>query len=252
MLDILKSFKEVTLTPVVGAEIEFYLTDPNLVKLIAKRCKEKSKIFFKIENEKGLNQFEIQTFPTTNILLLTKDLLIIKKIVTNIAKENNSNADFSAKPFLDKPGNALHIHINLLNYEGLNTFKNKKHLLWAISGLCTSIKSSMLFFAPQVKCYNRYQYPDENTPTTISWGYNNRTTAIRVVSNRIEHRVPCADSDVEMVINEILKGIFSGIKEEKNSILPTYGIASKNKQQSDLLPMTFSESKRYFINQINN
>ncbi|MBQ4874610.1 MAG: glutamine synthetase [Rickettsiaceae bacterium H1] len=241
-MEVLKSLEKLSLFPVIGLEIEFYLSNPELAKVISCKCTEKCSLFAQIEKEKGQNQFEIKTVPTSNIFSLITELSVIKKTVEEISQLNQAKVNFLAKPFLDKPGNALHVHVNLVDNSGFNLFEDKNYLLWVVSGLCSFIKPSMAVFAPNVKCYWRYQYPDKNTPTTISWGYDNRTTALRVISNRIEHRVPCAKSDIKSVINEILKGVLHGIKE-KNKIPPIHGIASRN--QADLLPMTFSEAKRH-------
>ncbi len=241
------SFFEFLLRPVIGIEIEFFFSNPKLIEEVKNSCKEKCKLFFEIEKEEGLNQYEIKTRPTTNISLLLQEEIIIKKIIQEIAQRNSCEVNFSAKPFLDQPGNSLHIHVNLLNKSGYNIFENKNYLMWAVAGLCKFMKSSMLIFAPEVECYKRYQYPDKNTPTTISWGYNNRTTAIRIVSNRIEHRVPCSNSHLESTIYEISKSILYGIENKESCMNPIYGVASDSIYNLKKLPITFSEAKRHRI-----
>ncbi len=249
-MSVLKSFYEIGLTPVIGAELEFYLDQPKMIDLINNKCKKISSLFYQIENEKGLNQFEVKTRPSKNISLVKEEIHSIKKTIINTAIEEEANVDFSAKPFLDRPGNALQIHINLIDQKMSNIFTNKRHLLPAIAGLCSCMKASMLAFAPTPICYYRYQYPDENTPTTVSWGYNNRSAALRVIPGRIEHRVPCSDCDVEKTINEILKATLYGVTRT-NFIPPTYGMAFKGMYTGETLPMTFTESKRYYILQNN-
>ena len=144
------------------------------------------------------------------------------------------------------PGNALHVHLHLQDSNHYNLLEQKSYLSYIIAGLCASIQPSMLDFAPYVACYQRYQYPDHNTPTTISWGYNNRTTAIRVINNHIEHRVPCANSDPQVVIKKILEGAYEGISHKKHPIAPVYGIASQTKYNLQPLAMTLTEAKRYY------
>lgn len=237
--DIVAQFNAIDLSSVLGVELEFYLEQVKNLQLIIHKCQRECSLFATITEEKGKNQFEVQTKPTSDIAELILEMNSIKNIIIN------SGGDFSAKPFLNQPGNALHIHINLLDQAGRNLFMDKEYLLYSISGLCAAMKSSMVVFAPQVECYQRFQYPDSNTPTTISWGYNNRTTALRVIENRIEHRVPCANSNIEAVIAEILIATYCGLKAKNNPMGSIYGIASDNNYNAKLLPMTLSEARRY-------
>ena len=135
-------------------------------------------------------------------------------------------------------GNSLHIHISLLDKEGKNIFvkngeEESKFMKYAIGGLLEKMPEYMQVFAPYENCYERLK-KGKDAPSTVSWGGNNRTVALRLPAattepenRRIEHRVAAADSDPYSVISAILEGISYGIS---NRILPKsekiYGDAS--------------------------
>ena len=59
-------------------------------------------------------------------------------------------------------------------------------------------------------------------PSTVSWGGNNRTVALRVIApetsksqTRIEHRVASAAANIYCVVNAILESALEGIKREQ-------------------------------------
>ncbi len=88
----------------------------------------------------------------------------------------------------------------------------------------------MAIFAPSPESYARF-VAGSNAPLTVSWGANNRTTAIRLPDSahdnkRIEHRVAGADADPEHVIAAILKGLYSGLKNRVDPGPQIYGDAS--------------------------
>lgn len=234
--------------PVIGVEIEFYLSGSgNSIRYIIDECRRLSELFLSLSKEEGINQYEIKTLPSSDITHLINDVILLKEIVCNVSRKYGEYADFSAKPFEDMPGNALHVNLNLLDNDGVNVFKHKKYLLYAIAGLCKFMKCSMVYFAPHTSCYLRYQYPDNNTPTTISWGYNNRTTAIRVIAERIEHRVSSANSDVKQVVDCIVSAALYGmVKEEIIELNPIYGVAYHSRYLLEALPMTLTEARRHY------
>ncbi len=102
-------------------------------------------------------------------------------------------------------------------------------LKYAIGGLLTALPESMKIFAPNAESYARFA-PGGNAPTTISWGANNRTVAVRLPDaphdkKRIEHRVAGADADPHAVIAAILEGIHDGLTRHLDPGPQTYGDA---------------------------
>ena len=89
------------------------------------------------------------------------------------------------------------------------------------------------------------------SPKNISWGYNNRTTALRLLKNfdgiaRIEHRVAGADADLLEVIAAILYGSYIGMKEKMIPTSPIYGLGFDPQYNLIPLPATLTEAKKNF------
>ena len=251
--------------PSIGVELEFYFDniDPKYVSLLITNIKKKISPFnCNITKEQGNSQYEIQTSNTTNIFNLIFELNLIKEILEDSAKDFNGDINFSAKPYLDKPGSAFHVHINLLDSNNNNLFstqnnKMSNYLSHSIGGLCSLMKKHMMFFAPNENSYLRYIHPDIDTPTTVSWGGNNRSTSLRIPSTstdptkcRIEHRVPGADCNYKQAITSILQGIIYGIEKKIQPPPKIYGISSDIQYKLEKLPLNLNEAIREYINNV--
>jgi glutamine synthetase len=250
---LLDQFKQLGLFPVMGAEIEFYLTqvDDNI------KVDLRQELGLEIEEEKGINQFEIKTLPTNNILALANETISIRERVQQYALKTNISSDFSAKPFLDQPGSALHIHLHLENDKGENLYKRLKEetslLLHSIGGLCSTMQENMLVFAPYEEAYLRYQGDSLEAPSKICWGGNNRSAAIRIpvdqTSNRrLEHRVACADSCPFEVMSVILSGVLKGIRENIQPPEKLFGNAYLEQYEFPLITRSYTQAKKDFKN----
>ena len=259
-LDYLSS--HLNIIPSIGVELEFYFdnVDQNDISLLITKIKKKISSFnCNITKEQDNLQYEIQISNTTNISTLIFELALIKEILEDSAKDFNGSINFSAKPYLDKPGSGFHVHINLLDLNNNNLFsiqnnKMSSYLSNSIGGLCTLMKKHMIFFAPNESSYLRYKHADIDTPTTISWGGNNRSTSIRIPSTstdstkcRIEHRVPGADCNYKQAITSILQGIIYGIEKKIQPPPKIYGISSDIQYNLEKLPLSLNEAIRHNI-----
>ncbi len=168
------------------------------------------------------------------------------------------SANFSAKPILHHPGNALHIHLHIENAEGENLFIKKRDqeaelLLHSIGGLCASMQENMILFAPYENAYLRYKGDCLESPSKICWGGNNRSAAIRIpldqkFNRRLEHRVACSDSCPFEVISAILFGILLGINEKISPPEKIYGNAFLEQYDFPPLLQNYEEAKVLFNN----
>jgi len=80
----------------------------------------------------------------------------------------------------------------------------------------------MPLFAPHMNSYRRMR-AESYAPTIPVWGYENRTTALRIpagdpAAKRIEHRVAGADANPYLVVAAVLGGALRGI--DRQSVAP--------------------------------
>jgi glutamine synthetase len=106
----------------------------------------------------------------------------------------------------------------------------------------------MLLFAPHLNSYRRFQ-PDSHAPMAPTWGYENRTVAVRVPTDshkamRIEHRVAGADASPHLVIAAIIAGMLYGIENGLDAPPPVVGDAYK--QHEAELPDNWPEALKRF------
>ncbi|AHX04242.1 type I glutamate--ammonia ligase [Ehrlichia japonica] len=251
------------ITPLIGVELEFYFDNinSNNISSLVTNIKERISPFnCNITKEQDSLQYEIQTSTTTKISNFILELNLIKEILADSIKHFGGSINFSAKPYLDKPGSAFHIHINLLDSNNNNLFFNQNnkmsdYLSYSIGGLCSLMKKHMIFFAPNNNSYLRYIHADIDTPTTISWGGNNRSASIRIPSTstdptkcRIEHRVPGADCNYNQAITSVLQGIIYGIEKKIQPPPKIHGISSDIQYNLEKLPLSLNEAIKYHIN----
>jgi len=237
-----KLWQDFALKPVIATEIEFYLhgagatfAPSDILTLIRTRCANAGLKLASAEQERGPEQYEISLLPTGDIAKLIADTERFKTLMDEVFRPLGVQADFAAKPLIDAPGSGLHIHVHLEDAEGKNVFFRKddswsQPLLHAIGGMLKLMNESMMFFAPSAASYARFT-EKSNAPTTVSWGANNRTVAIRLPTKpmehkHIEHRVAGSDADVGQVITAILAGMHYGLEQKCEPGEPIYGDAS--------------------------
>ncbi|MGN7678426.1 MAG: glutamine synthetase [Anaplasma sp.] len=251
--------REFRVCPSVGVEVEFYVKDvaeDMLDELFSEfvRCVNSSQC--NVTKEVHKFQYELSIAHSRNIESILADLTRAKELLLNSAKGFDGTLDFSAKPYIDAPGSAFHVHVNLVDQNSKNLFvgqdgKKSDILLHCVGGLCACMRAHMVFFAPHDRSYLRYVHADHNTPTTVSWGGNNRSTAIRLPdthlspeNTRIEHRVPGADCDYRSAITAILIGMSTGIEHKIAPPHRTFGIASDPQYRLEKLPLSLQEAEK--------
>ncbi|MDB2415380.1 hypothetical protein N9W34_06375 [Rickettsiales bacterium] len=231
---------ETSFSIIIGAELEFYLKSPICNSLKESIIKEADSdlLIPQIDNEKGNNQYEIQFAHTSEISSLAEQISSVREKIIKICKKFDNEAIFDAKPYNDDYGNSMHIHFSLLDENGENPLsKNGEdesiYMQHSIGGMLNKMQDSLRYFCPTKQCYDRLD-TKYMAPSTVSWGGNNRTVALRLPtttndpkSRRIEHRVPSAIADPQLCIFHIISAALHGIN---NKIIPktskTHGDAS--------------------------
>ena len=200
---------------------------------IQEACIEAGIDFESITSESGCGQFEV-TLKHRNALLAADDALFFKIITKGVALKHGMTATFMAKPYLEQPGNGMHVHFSILDRNGENIFSNggdtgSKFLKTAVGGCLSTMEASTLIFAPYENSYERLT-PKAHAPTGISWAYENRTAAIRIpmgspASKRIEYRVAGGDANPYLLFTSIFGAALMGIENKTNAPQPIHGDA---------------------------
>lgn len=170
--------------------------------------------------EAGPSQFEVNLKHQRDVLKSADQSVLLKRAIKGVAAKHGLLASFMAKPFGDLPGNGMHVHMSMLDDKGANAFdgdgeKGNALFMQAIGGLIDTAPEAMIFFAPHFNSWRRFQ-EGSHAPTRATWGYENRTAAIRVptdtgANRRFEHRVAGADANPHLVLAAILGGVLHGV-----------------------------------------
>lgn len=251
---------------VIACELEFYLVDPARTRqghlrlatnprtgsapgrpanLSLESIEDQSTFLSQIEtaaqaqgiplgsavSEYGIGQFEVNLRHVADPLLAADHAALLRRLVRGVARANNEDATFIAKPFRDQPGNGMHIHISLVDESGRNRFGadgGTKLLRQAVAGMQALMFDSLALFAPNFNSFRRFLGP--YVPNTTAWGHNNRSVAFRIPAAggsdmRIEHRVAGADASPHLVVAAVLAGALHGITHELEPTAPIDGKA---------------------------
>ncbi len=285
---VLDRFKADGLKPCIAIELEFYLLDrepdgdgrpqPPVSPITGRRdhkiqvltltdLSDFERVFTAIDTGAALQglpvegtikeaapaQYEVNLHYCEDALRGADHGLMLKRLVKGVAESQGMAATFMAKPYPDHAGCGLHVHVSLIDREGGNVFDDgtdlgTSALRHAVAGVLATMREAQAIFAPNANSYRRFQ---ESTyaPTAPLWGYNNRTTAIRIPAGpgkarRIEHRVSGADANVHLATAAVLAGIHHGLTHRLDPGSPVEGNAYELKAEP--LPRSWAEALTVF------
>lgn len=157
------------------------------------------------KGEWGRGQHEMN-IRYTDLLPMADRHTVMKLAMKEIAELQGVSITFMAKPHASEAGSSCHLHLSLWDGER-NVFAGDEmfgeiaasdEFRWFLGGWMAHLAELMVFFAPTVNSYKRFQNASW-APVRIAWSYDNRTAGFRVVGHgpslRIECRVPGADAN---------------------------------------------------------
>ncbi|SHF51578.1 glutamine synthetase [Modicisalibacter ilicicola DSM 19980] len=181
-------------------------------------------------------QFEINLIHCDDALRAADSAVLLKRLIKGVALNHDFEATFMAKPYGNEAGSGAHVHISLIDGDGRNVFASEDEdplgtpaLRQAIAGVLDLMPASMAIFAPNLNSYRRFQ-PSLYVPMAPSWGYDNRSVAVRIPSGanaarRIEHRVAGADANPYLLLATLLASMLHGLNHELTPPPPIEGNA---------------------------
>ena len=178
------------------------------------------------DHEDGNGQFE-QNFKYSDALTTADRVIIFRYMVHALAQEAGMLATFMPKPFKDRTGTGLHLHLSLWDLEGNTPLFHDDHdpRKLGLSGLAYQFIGGVLEHAagltavacPTVNSYKRVSAGAPLSgaawaPGFVTYGGNNRTQMIRVpASGRIEVRVVDGLANPYLALTALLAAGIDGI-----------------------------------------
>ena len=177
-----------------------------------------------VESAKGecnFGQHEI-AFRYAEALTTADNHAVYKNTAKEIAAQHGRSITFMAK-YNEREGNSCHIHLSLRGTDGSLAFWDSeaggRSTLYDrfIAGVLATMADFTLLYAPNINSYKRFA-EGSFAPTTIAWGVDNRTCAVRLVghgpSARMENRLPGGDVNPYLALGAMLAGGLHGIEAE--------------------------------------
>ena len=196
-------------------------------------------------------QYEINVAYSDDALAYCDQIIRMQRSIRSVATRFGAMASFMPKPMDNQAGNGMHVHCSLLDTSGQNVFdsgdvEGTPILRQAVAGCIDLMGDTQLIFAPSYNAYRRFQ-AGNHAPTQPNWGYDNRTTALRIpaspsAATRIEHRVAGADSNPYLAMAALLAGVLMGIERQCLAPKPISGNAWIEDETNICLPGYMAEA----------
>ena len=184
---------------------------------------------------------------------------LFKTFMKVLAQRNGLMATFMAKWSNKYPGQSGHIHLSLRHKDGSgsaffdasrehNMSDIQRHFL---AGQQKLMPELLCMLAPTINSYSRL-VPGFWAPTDATWGLDNRTTALRLItggekSQRIEYRLGSADANPYLALAAALGAGLHGIEQQWEPEPQVTGNAYEQKHSAELaLPATLWEAAQKF------
>ena len=203
------------------------------------------------KGEWGLGQHELN-LRYTDVLGMADRHTLYKQCLKEIADSLNTSVTFMAKYAAEQAGSSCHIHLSLWRQD-TNAFAGNQTLgevscsdlfRWFLGGWIRHARELMVFFAPTINSYKRFQ-SGSWAPTRLAWSYDNRTAGFRVVgrgqSLRVECRIPGADCNPYLAYAAAMA---AGLRGIENQIEPPDCLSGNvyNAENVPHVPKTLNEA----------
>jgi len=188
---------------------------------------------YQIDHEDANGQFELN-YTFTDCLTSCDHFIFFKMAASEIANELGLICSFMPKPFANRPGNGMHMHMSIGSLEkssgggkgnlfsdkgdvrGLELSQLAYHFL---GGLLAHAPAITALCAPTVNSYKRLVVGRSLTgatwaPAYISYGDNNRSCMVRVPKGRLELRLPDGAANPYLATAAVIAAGLDGVKRK--------------------------------------
>jgi glutamine synthetase len=205
--------------------------------------------------EHGAGMYEMN-IRYADAITAADNAMLYKSGSKEIAAQHGAVPTFMAKYDDTLDGCSGHLHQSLWSRDGEQPLfwdesaphEGSSLLRQSAAGILGTLPEFMLMYAPNVNSYKRF-VAGSWAPTTATWGYENRTAALRVIGGsasamRIENRVPGADVNAYLGFAASIAGGLHGIEQELSPPAQVRGDAYK--VEAPQLPRTLAEAVQRF------
>jgi glutamine synthetase len=170
-----------------------------------------------VEGSKGEawpGQHEVN-FKYADAVRAADDHSIFKTALKAIAHRHGLSVTFMAKPDHTWVGSSCHIHSSL--WRGSEpAFAGESDVFRSyLAGQIALAADLAIFLAPNINSYKRFA-AGSWAPTTLAWGYDNRTCGFRIVGHgpalRTETRIPGADANPYLAFAALVASGLYGVE----------------------------------------
>ena len=202
-----------------------------------------------VESAKGecnLGQQEI-AFRYDEVLATADNHALYKNGAKEIAAQQGCSLTFMAKVD-EREGNSCHLHLSLRDGDGTPVLADPSGELSTVgghflAGQLAGLRELTLLFAPNINSYKRF-VRGSFAPTSVAWGRDNRTCALRLVGHgrslRPENRLPGGDVNPYLGLSAVIASGLYGIEHELSLPEPITGNAYAS--DAETVPTTLREA----------
>ena len=269
---ILDRYAALGLTPICGPELEFYLAhrpdgvwqrilnktgrvymtgslvDPDGHFLHLLRMLDRLNIgAFAGNHEFSPSQYEINLWHSEAMDAADRTFLF-KTAIKDVLAGRGILGTFMGKPWNDEGGSGFHLHFSVNDADGINQMGTADGQLspiaqQMIAGVLAHAPAIAAFSNPTVNAYKRLG-PDTLAPYRANWGYDNRSTMIRIPpergqGTRAELRIGDGTANPYIIIAVVLAAALDGITQQL-SLAPAVHGWSYEDESAPVLPMSLN------------
>ena len=181
---------------------------------------------YQIDHEDANGQFEIN-YTYADCLKSADDFIMFKMAASEIANELGMICSLMPKPFSNRPGNGMHMHMSIgdgkkslfqddSDKTGHGLSKLAYHFM---GGLLAHAPAICALAAPSVNSYKRLVVGQSLTgatwaPAYICYGNNNRSTMVRIPYGRLELRLPDGGCNPYLTTAAVIAAGLDGVARE--------------------------------------
>jgi len=239
------------LTPANQYNVDYSIIGTSRVERLLRRIRnEMEGAGMYVESAKGecnLGQHEI-AFRYADALTTCDNHSVYKTGAKEIAHQEGMSLTFMPK-WDEREGNSCHIHISLRSSAGGLVMAGPRGHGFSqlmeqfIAGQLACARDLTYFYAPNVNSYKRF-VAGSFAPTSLAWGRDNRTCAVRIVGHgqslRAECRIPGGDVNPYLAVAALIAAGLYGIDNELE--LPAEAVGNAYRADYPQVPKSLREA----------